>query len=63
MNHPAEAQQASPSSAMPMELLTPEQLAERLQVKRSWVYEQTRSRRRAQCRSAAIHKTRALFAV
>jgi hypothetical protein len=44
MNHPAEAQQASPSSAMPMELLTPEQLAERLQVKRSWVYVQTRYR-------------------
>jgi len=27
-----------------MEILTPEQLAERLQVKRSWVYEQTRYR-------------------
>ena len=28
----------------PMELLTPQQLAERLQVKPSWVYEQTRNR-------------------
>jgi predicted DNA-binding transcriptional regulator AlpA len=44
MNQPAEAQQASPQPAMPMEILTPEQLAQRLQVKRSWVYEQTRYR-------------------
>ena len=44
MNHPAEPQQASPFAAMPMEILTPEQLAQRLQVKRSWVYEQTRYR-------------------
>jgi len=44
MNHPAEAQPANPPSALPMEILTPEQLALRLQVKRSWVYEQTRYR-------------------
>jgi predicted DNA-binding transcriptional regulator AlpA len=44
MNNPAEAQQANPPSALPMEILTPEQLAQRLQVKRSWVYEQTRYR-------------------
>jgi predicted DNA-binding transcriptional regulator AlpA len=44
MNNPAEAQQANPTPAMPIEILTPEQLALRLQVKRSWVYEQTRYR-------------------
>lgn len=32
------------SSTYSMELLTPQQLSERLQVKPSWVYEQTRSR-------------------
>lgn len=31
-------------STYSMELLTPQQLSERLQVKPSWVYEQTRSR-------------------
>jgi predicted DNA-binding transcriptional regulator AlpA len=44
MTNPAQPQQASPQPAMPMEILTPEQLAQRLQVKRSWVYEQTRYR-------------------
>jgi predicted DNA-binding transcriptional regulator AlpA len=44
MSNPADAQQAEQSPAQPMEILTPEQLAERLQVKRSWVYEQTRYR-------------------
>lgn len=44
MSHPAEPQQANPHVSMPMEILTPEQLAERLKVKRSWVYEQTRHR-------------------
>lgn len=29
---------------VPIEILTPQQLAERLQVKPSWVYEQTRNR-------------------
>jgi hypothetical protein len=29
---------------IPIELLTPEQLSKRLQVKTSWVYEQTRNR-------------------
>jgi predicted DNA-binding transcriptional regulator AlpA len=28
----------------PADLLTPEQLAERLQVKKSWIFEQTRNR-------------------
>jgi predicted DNA-binding transcriptional regulator AlpA len=28
----------------PEDILTPEQLAERLQVKRSWIFEQTRNR-------------------
>lgn len=35
---------ASASGAAPIEILTPQQLAERLQVKPSWVYEQTRNR-------------------
>jgi hypothetical protein len=29
---------------VPIEILTPQQLAERLQVKPSWIYEQTRNR-------------------
>ena len=33
-----------PGRLEPTHLLTPEQLAERLQVKPSWVYEQTRTR-------------------
>ena len=32
------------SDQPPIEILTPQQLAERLQVKASWVYEQTRNR-------------------
>jgi predicted DNA-binding transcriptional regulator AlpA len=44
MNQPAEPKQANPHVTTRMEILTPEQLAERLQVKRSWVYEQTRDR-------------------
>ncbi len=32
------------SGGAPTEILTPQQLAERLQVKPSWVYEQTRDR-------------------
>jgi predicted DNA-binding transcriptional regulator AlpA len=44
MTNPAHTQQGSTSPAMPMEILTPEQLAQRLQAKRSWVYEQTRYR-------------------
>lgn len=35
---------ASASERAPIEILTPRQLAERLQVKPSWVYEQTRHR-------------------
>ena len=35
---------ASISGGAPIEILTPQQLAERLQVKPSWVYEQTRNR-------------------
>jgi len=43
MPKPAEAfQQTAP--VVPMEILTPQQLAERLQVKPSWIYEQTRNR-------------------
>lgn len=34
----------SVSGGAPIEILTPQQLAERLQVKPSWVYEQTRNR-------------------
>src|SRR6267378_1605767 len=34
----------SGSEQAPIEILTPRQLAERLQVKASWVYEQTRNR-------------------
>lgn len=34
----------SASGEAPIEILTPQQLAERLQVKPSWVYEQTRNR-------------------
>jgi len=33
-----------PSTVAPIEILTPQQLADRLQVKPSWVYEQTRNR-------------------
>jgi hypothetical protein len=33
-----------PGRLEPTQLLTPEQLAERLQVKPSWIYEQTRTR-------------------
>jgi hypothetical protein len=33
-----------PGKLEPSYILTPEQLAERLQVKPSWIYEQTRSR-------------------
>jgi len=44
MSNPTQPQPASPAAALPMEILTPEQLAQRLQVKRSWVYEQTRYR-------------------
>jgi predicted DNA-binding transcriptional regulator AlpA len=32
------------SSEAPIEILTPQQLADRLQVRPSWVYEQTRNR-------------------
>ena len=35
---------AQVSGGSPTEILTPQQLAERLQVKPSWVYEQTRHR-------------------
>jgi len=35
---------AQVSGGSPTEILTPQQLAERLQVKPSWVYEQTRNR-------------------
>ena len=35
---------ASVSGGAPIEILTPHQLAQRLQVKPSWVYEQTRNR-------------------
>ena len=35
---------ASRSEQAPIEILTPRQLAERLQVKPSWIYEQTRHR-------------------
>ena len=39
--------EATPAIIAPEDLLTPEQLAERLQVKLSWVWEQTRSRNRS----------------
>lgn len=43
MPKPADAfQQTTP--VVPIEILTPQQLAERLQVKPSWIYEQTRNR-------------------
>ena len=42
MSNPADAQQAEQSPAQPMEILTPEQLAERLQVGVNWVYEKSR---------------------
>jgi predicted DNA-binding transcriptional regulator AlpA len=43
MSKPADAfQQTAP--VVPIEILTPQQLAERLQVKPSWIYEQTRNR-------------------
>ena len=35
---------AQVSGGSPTEILTPQQLAERLQVKPSWIYEQTRHR-------------------
>jgi predicted DNA-binding transcriptional regulator AlpA len=40
----AQPQQAVAPAPIAMEILTPKQLAERLQVKPSWVYEQTRYR-------------------
>ena len=39
--------EVAPAVIQPEDLLTPEQLAERLQVKLSWVWEQTRSRNRS----------------
>ncbi len=43
MPKPADAfQQTTP--VVPIEILTPQQLTERLQVKPSWIYEQTRNR-------------------
>jgi hypothetical protein len=43
MPKPADAlHQTTP--VVPLEILTPQQLAERLQVKPSWIYEQTRTR-------------------
>lgn len=44
MTNPAKAVQPDANAVLPMELLTPEQLASRLHVKPSWVYEQTRYR-------------------
>jgi hypothetical protein len=46
MPKPAETLQENHADqpALPMEILTPQQLAQRLQVKPSWVYEQTRTR-------------------
>lgn len=41
MSNPTET---NPQPALPIEILTPKQLAERLQLKPSWVYEQTRYR-------------------
>jgi predicted DNA-binding transcriptional regulator AlpA len=38
------AQLAQPTRLDPLDILTPEQLADRLQVKKSWIFEQTRAR-------------------
>jgi excisionase family DNA binding protein len=35
--------------ALPVEILTPQQVAERLQLPESWVYEQTRNRASVRC--------------
>ena len=35
---------SQPTRLDPADILTPEQLAERLQVKKSWIFEQTRAR-------------------
>ena len=43
MTKPPETDSA-PAPEAPIEILTPQQVAERLQVKPSWVYEQTRNR-------------------
>lgn len=43
MPKPADALHQT-AAVVPMEILTPQQLAERLQVKTSWIYEQTRNR-------------------
>jgi hypothetical protein len=43
MTKPPETHNA-PAPEAPIEILTPQQVAERLQVKPSWVYEQTRNR-------------------
>lgn len=40
----ADAPTIQPGRLEPSYILTPEQLAERLQVKPSWIYEQTRTR-------------------
>ncbi|HSY33917.1 MAG TPA: hypothetical protein VLA42_18195 [Verrucomicrobiae bacterium] len=39
-----EVQQATQSLITPADILTPQQLADRLQVKRSWIFERTRNR-------------------
>lgn len=38
---------SQPSRLDPADILTPEQLAQRLQVKKSWIVEQTRNRAKA----------------
>jgi len=46
------AQPAQPTPLDPSDLLTPEQLAARLQVSKSWVFEQTRNRARVRTAKA-----------
>src|SRR5580700_5854671 len=41
--------------AMPLEILTPAQVAERLQLPESWVYEQTRNRASVRCPDPLPH--------
>jgi len=41
---PNNAEQFTATAVSPIEILTPQQVAERLQLPESWVYEQTRNR-------------------
>jgi predicted DNA-binding transcriptional regulator AlpA len=48
-------------TAEPMEILTPQQLSERLQVKCSWIYEQTRRRSSVRDRDPLPHIKMGLY--